>query len=388
MRRAALAGVLLLLFVRTDLVSAQSATTPTIATTGLVLAPGRFAAGADVLVWWYRASPTPVPLVTDGLVGDPGTQVFLGGGSVDTGANTGFRINAGYGLSARSALEGNFFYFPRRSTTAGVSSSGKLGSVDLIIPSIDALTGQESGTEISLAPIYKGIVTTEFSNELWGAEVNGAWSLAPASSGQLDVIGGFRYLRLNEKYSMNTDSSYNPPFPQDIWLTNDSFETTNNFYGVQAGLRARFDQGNFFAVGTAKVALGAMAQKVVIDGSLVTNDYTDFGPTVTYPGAYFALPTNMGSYTRTVFAAVPEVNLNVGWRVTPAATITLGYSFLYASNVVRPGNQISRNINWTQTTAYTEDPNAKLTGPAQPQFQYNDSSFWAQGINVGLAVRF
>ena len=58
------------------------------------------------------------------------------------------------------------------------------------------------------------------------------------------------------------------------------------------------------------------------------------------------------------------------------------------SNVVRPGNQINRDINWTQTTAYTEDPNAKLVGPAQPQFQYNDSSFWAQGINVGLAVRF
>jgi hypothetical protein len=385
MRSTVVAGVLLLLFVRAGLVSAQSAT-PTIGSTGLSLAPGQFALGAEGLVWWFRSSPTPVPLIADGLLDEPDTHVLLGGGSVDTGSNGGFRINAGYGLSARSALEANFFYFPRRSTSSGTASN--LGSGDLILPYVDATTGQESGTEISLEPVYRGTANVEYSNELMGAEVNGAWSLAPAGSAQLDVIGGFRWLRLNEKYAFTTSSPYNPPFPQDIWNTSDNFDTTNNFYGLQAGLRARVDRGNFFAAGTAKVALGAMSQKVDIDGSLVTNDYTDFGPTVTYPGAYFALPTNMGSHTRTQFAAVPEVNVNVGWRMTPSATLTLGYSFLYVSNVVRPGNQINRNINWTQTTAYTEDPNAKLTGPAQPQFQYNDSSFWAQGVNLGLAVRF
>jgi hypothetical protein len=388
MRSAALAGLLLVLFIRADVVSAQSVTTPTIGATGLALAPGQFALGAEALVWWFKSSPTPVPLVTDGYVGDPDTKVFLGGGNVNTGANPGFRINVGYGISERSAIEANFFSFPKRSTSSSVSSTGKLGSTDLIIPSIDANTGQESVTEISLSPIYKGSASTEFSNSLLGAELNGAWSLAPAGSWQTDVIGGFRYLRLNEKYAFTTDSSYNPPFPQDIWLTNDTFATSNNFYGAQAGIRARMDSGSVFAAGTAKVALGAMVQKVGINGALVTNDYTDFGPTVTYPGAYFAMPTNMGSYSRTAFAAIPEVNLNVGWRITPSATIMVGYSFLYVSNVVRPGNQISRNINWTQTTAYTEDPHAKLVGPAQPTFQYNDSSFYAQGVNLGLAVRF
>jgi hypothetical protein len=204
----------------------------------------------------------------------------------------------------------------------------------------------------------------------------------------MDAIGGFRYLRLKESYSFTTNSSYNPPYPNDIWYTNDDFDTTNNFYGAQAGLRASIDQGGFFATGIAKVALGAMVQKVDINGSLVTNDYTNFGPTVTYPGGYFALPTNIGSYSHTAFAVVPEVALNAGYRITPSVSLFAGYSFVYASNVVRPGNQISRNINWTQSTSYTEDPNAKLRGPALPTFQFNDSSFWAQGFNVGLAVRF
>jgi hypothetical protein len=385
MRSAVVAGVLLLLFVRAGLVSAQSAT-PTIGSTGMSLAPGQFALGAEGLVWWFKSSPTPVALVADDILGEPDTRVLLGGGSVDTGSNPGFRINAGYGLSNRSALDANFFYFPRRSTNSGTASN--LGSGDLILPYIDATTGKETGSELSLEPIYRGVANVEYSNELMGAEMNGTWSLAPAGSAQLDVIGGFRWLRLNEKYGFTTSSPYNPPFPQDIWNTSDNFETTNNFYGLQAGLRARFDQGSFFAAGTAKVALGAMSQKVDINGSLVTNDFTDFGPTVMYPGGYFALPTNIGSHTRTAFAAVPEVNLNAGWRMTPSATLTLGYSFLYVSNVVRPGNQIDRNLNTSQSIAFNEDPNAKLVGIAQPQFQYNDTSFWAQGVSLGLAVRF
>ena len=387
MRRVGLLGLVLLLFVRVEAVFAQT-TPPTLALTDSALTPGQIAVGAEALLWRFKSSPTPVPLVTDGYLGEPNTRVLLGGGSVDTGANPGLRITAGYGLTARSALEANVFYILPRSTHAGIASTGKLGSTDLVIPFIDAFTNHESITEISLAPIYKGSARVDFTNSLLGAEMNGTWALAPAGSWQLDYISGLRFLRLNERYSVSTESSYNRPLPQDIWLTTDRFETTNNFYGVQGGIRARIDRGQFFAAGTVKFALGAMVQSVNISGSLVTNDYTGFGATVTYPGAYFALPTNIGNYSRTAFSVVPEVALNAGYRITPAATIVLGYSFLHASNVVRPGNQLSRRINWTQTTAHTENPNAQLSGPALPTFQFNRSALWVQGVSLGLTVRF
>ena len=131
-----------------------------------------------------------------------------------------------------------------------------------------------------------------------------------------------------------------------------------------------------------------MVQSVDISGSLVTNDFTNFETLQTFPGGYFAMGTNMGNRSRTEFAVVPEAALNLGWRITPSAAITVGYSFVYASNVVRPGNQMSRIINTSQSVAYTSDPAATLVGPAQPSFQFNTSSFWAQGINIGLAVRF
>lgn len=80
----------------------------------------------------------------------------------------------------------------------------------------------------------------------------------------MDLLGGFRWLRLHETYTFATSSPFVPPLPQDTWNTKDEFDTFNNFYGAQAGVRARFDWGRFFTTGTVKFAMGAMVQKVAI----------------------------------------------------------------------------------------------------------------------------
>lgn len=350
--------------------------------------PNTFTAGAEALFWWFNDSPAPVPLVTDAVLTVPNVQTYLGGQSIDTGMHAGFRLSAAYTASDRLGFEGNVLYVPTRTTSRSVSSSGKLGSIDLVLPYLDAQTGLETGTELSLAPTYRGSATEELSSNLLGAELDATWALPPAGAWQLDAIGGLRYLRLRETYTFTTSSPYIPPFPVDTWDTTDRFEATNSFYGAQLGLRARYDQGPWFGAGAVKVALGGMVQAVDVSGSVATNDYTNYTANQTFTGGYFALPTNIGSHSRTQFAVVPEVSLNVGYRITPSASLFVGYSLLYASNVVRPGNQVNRTINTTQSTSYTEDPAPRLVGPAQPAFAFNDSAFWAQGVNVGVAIRF
>jgi hypothetical protein len=317
-----------------------------------------------------------------------GPKTLLGGDDLDTGANPGFRLSAGYAFSERWGVDSSFFYIPSRSTSNSVSSSGQLGSTDLILPYIDATTGRENGTEISFSPIFRGSATETLSNSLMGVDLNATWAAVPSGPWRVDLLGGFRWLRLHETYTLTTTSPFIPPFPQDIWNTTDEFDTINNFYGAQAGVRARFDWKGFFTSATVKFAMGAMVQSANISGSLVTNDFTNFGPTQTFSGGYFALPSNIGNYSRTVFAVVPEIGLNIGYQITSWASVFVGYTFLYTNNVIRPGNQINRTINTSQDTAYTENPAAKLQGPAQPTFKFNSSDFWAQGINVGLAFRF
>ena len=55
---------------------------------------------------------------------------------------------------------------------------------------------------------------------------------------------------------------------------------------------------------------------------------------------------------------------------------------------MRPGDQIDRTVNTTQSVAYTETPKPVLQGGARPSFAYNESDFWAQGISIGFAYRF
>ena len=131
-----------------------------------------------------------------------------------------------------------------------------------------------------------------------------------------------------------------------------------------------------------------MVQKVGIDGSLVTNDFSNGGPAQSFVGGHFALPTNIGSRSRTVFAVVPEVQLQLGYRFTPSTSVYVSYSFLYAGDVVRPGDQIDRNIKPTQSVSYTGEPPARLTGPASPSARFNQSDFWAQSVGLGIEVRF
>jgi hypothetical protein len=360
------------------------------AQTGVAAPPpaGTFSLGAEALIWWLKDSPTPTPIVTDGLIGQPATNVLLGGGDQNTNTNYGFRVTAGWAFSARYGVDANFFYIDKRSSTQGVASSGQLASTDLLVPFFDVTKNRENVTEISFSPSYGGSAQTEYTNRLMGAEVNANWALAAQRPFDSGWLLGFRWLQLKETYTITTSSSFIPPQPADIWITTDQFDTRNNFYGAQIGARVRYDADRWYVAGSVKVAIGAMEQKVDINGSLATNDFTDLKATQTFPGGYFALPTNIGGYSRTEFAWVPEVQINLGYRFTPAVSIYAGYSFLYASDVVRPGNQINRNINPTQSVSYVGEPPVRLQGPAQPSFSFNTSDFWAQGVNIGLSVRF
>ena len=363
------------LFILTGVASAQ--TTPAASSE-----TGRLTVSAEALLWWFKDNPTP-PLVTNGLLGQPGTKVYLGGRDEDTGANPGFRLGWSYGLTEQWGLESSVFYVPTRTTSRSVSSSGLPGSENLSVPIVDATTGRESLSGVSVQGLFSGRAQEQLSNSLLGAELNGTMRLAIGSAWRVDMLGGLRYLRLRETYTFFTSSPNLPPRPADVYDTTDIFDATNNFFGAQLGLRARGDWGSWFATGVAKVALGAMRQTVDIEGTLISNDFNGFGAPVAYPGGgYFATPTNIGQRTRTVFTVVPEANLTLGYRLTPAVSIVAGYTFLYANDVVRAPNQINRTVN------YSDGAPARPNGPQEPSFKFKSSDFWAQGLNLGIAVRF
>jgi hypothetical protein len=350
---------------------------------------GRFYGQAEYLLWWLKDTPQPVPLVTDGFVGSPGTHVFMGGEDLDLGRHHGARLTLGYWLTDDRAwgVEASGFYLPKVTQRQSVSSSGAPGSVDLLVPFFDVDRDDEAVSFVSSAGAFSGTASQEATSRLWGAEGNVVFGLTNPGPWRVELLGGFRYLNLAEGFSFATSSPDLPPGPATVFVTEDIFDTHNNFYGGQLGLRGRYQAGRFTADATVKVAIGAMRQHVDVAGTFTTNFFTP--PIVqTFAGGLFAQPTNLGSYGRNVFAVVPEAGINLGFRLTDWASVVVGYTFLYASNVARPGNQIDRAINPTQSPAISLTDPATLSGPARPRFKFDGSDFWAHGLNAGIAFNF
>ncbi len=176
-------------------------------------------------------------------------------------------------------------------------------------------------------------------------------------------------------------AAVNPP---STIADSDSFSTRNSFCGGQVGVRWQEAFGKLNLGVTGKIALGATEQRVAIDGFSVLNT-PGAGVTVA-PGGILAQTTNGGTHSRSVFSVVPELGLNVGWQFTPWLSANLGYTYLYWSDVVRPGAQIDPRVNPFVVPTDQNFGGGPSTG--HPAFVFHSSDFWAQGLNVGLTLRF
>ena len=105
-----------------------------------------------------------------------------------------------------------------------------------------------------------------------------------------------------------------------------------------------------------------------------------------FVGGYFALPTNIGRQSRDDFTVVPELTLKVGCDILPGVHAFVGYDLLYWSQVVRPGSEVDRNINISQSTPISGG--GTLVGPAAPLPLFNKTDFYANGITFGVELRF
>src|SRR5262249_29826934 len=135
---------------------------------------------------------------------------------------------------------------------------------------------------------------------------------------------------------------------------NDQFGTRNQFYGGQVGGRLSWQSDRFSIDAAGKIALGATHQVVNIQGG--SSQFAlpgGFAPTPgVFLGGIYAQPTNIGRRTVNDFTVLPSLELKLGYQITQGIRAFIGYDFLYWNQVVRPGNQIDRNLNPTQSVLF------------------------------------
>jgi hypothetical protein len=360
---------------------------------------------AEYLLWTIRDHHLP-PLVTTsnppsslGVLGEPGTRVLFGG-SVDPEERSGGRFTLGWWFDpcCNWAIEGTFLFLGERSNNFRAASAGE---PVLARPFFDVTLNEQNAELVAnpalpefpdLIPLTGGVDIALWS-ELTGAELNLRRTLLVACNGaghsfKVDLIGGFRYLRLHEGLRITEALSVPATADPDIagvgFVVTDQFGTKNQFYGGQLGAEAELRRGRWFIDFRGKVALGSTTQVVNIDGATT---FTAPGRApATSTGGLLAQPTNIGHYRRDTFSVVPEVGINVGCYVTPNLRISAGYTFLYWTNVARPGEQIDFGVNPNQLPRF--NGNGGLDGPARPVFLFKDTDFWAHGVNFALEYRY
>ncbi len=363
---------------------------------------------AEYLMWWPRPMQVPA-LVTssaeasEGVLGAVGTETLVGGQMLDQ-MYSGGRLRLGLWADACQtyAWEAEGFFIGEVTDSSTFSGTGAAGSGVIARPFFNVLnstalpSGGEDAELVAFPGQLSGSVTVEATSQLYGVGLHGlrtfgqSCSCRPAlfSRGSMPTqshfagYAGWRYLRFAENLQINENLTSLLPSPDNgQFLIEDRFETGNSFNGADIGVVWQGCQGPYSLDLFMRLALGSNRQNVSIAGSTslrgsggVGNNFEDA------TGGLLAQRTNIGEYSRDRFAMVPELGITLGCNLSPQWRATIGYTFLYWSSVVRPGDQIDRDVNPNLFPPETEP----FTGLERPVFAFVESDLWVNGLNLGL----
>ena len=362
-----------------------------------LLAPAeasRFWIGMDYLAWSVKGDRLP-PLVTTsaagtpqpqaGVLGPPGTTVLFGDSGVDGGWRSGERLSAGYWFDPqhKSGIEANFFGLEQASTGFSASSTG---NPILARPFLNANTNLQDAALVAFPGLLSGSVAASETSRLYGAGALYRREIGTSSASwgdqRFSLLVGYRFLHASDRLDIASTSTAIPGGlipPGTVVAPSDSFHASSNFHGLDLGVAGDYTRGPWMLEWRAKVALGANLNDAEINGSTTT---TAGGVTATVPGGLLALSSNIGTYTRTRFAVVPDLALKAGYQFAPAWRAVAGYELLYWTGVQRAGGLIDTAIN----------PNLLSPpvggGPQRPQPPFDTSALLAQGFSLGIKHDF
>lgn len=360
-------------------------------------------ASFEYLSWWQDGMSLP-PLVTTslgtnvaqadaGVLGRATTQTLFGGDNVLTDQFDGGRLRFGLWLDRCHTWGVGAEMFQIGSESESFSQTST-GDPILTRPFFNTQTGLNDSELVAFPGVISGTVTARATSELQGADVHfrylrccdegcsqGWFCGCPGHyCSRSEARFGWRYLQLDESLTVNedltsTDGSFN---------IDDRFETKNLFNGFDMGVSHRLTRGLWTLDGMIRLAVGNNRQTVRISGETDINSAQNTPQNQTLPGGLLTQTSNIGTYSQNQFAVVPEFNANVGFQLTDHIRMTFGYTFIYISNVVRPGEHIDLDVN----TDLLPPPVDPLTGVQRPGFAFDTTDYWVQGINTGFEYRW
>lgn len=349
---------------------------------------------AELLMWWLNDRALP-PLVTTstsqasaGLPGRPDARMLFGG-KVDGDVRNAGRYTVGLDGVLRDpdmplggGVELVYFNLGGRTNSFAAASTGE---PLLARPFVDPLTGTLSTALVANLPVVarpaSGRVAVRNTSSVYGTEVNATLGTAPDGDDDDDGyrwmqgLIGFRHFALKEGLCIGEDRALPAAggLPAASVRVTDDFRARNNFYGPQVGYKSGWRAGRWSSDLNVKVALGCMSQALEFRGGTAIGG-PGVAPVAT-PGGLLVPAASLGTYRRQQFCYIPELTWKIGIDIVQGARLSVGYNFLYVSDVVRVADQAALAI----------DPRA---AGARPSFALRGTDLWVHGLILGMDVRY
>ena len=359
-----------------------------------LLSGGRVWGGLEYLLFWHKnrtlptfatTSPQGTPSAIAGVLGQPTTSVLFANEEISDEVATGFRTTVGFWLDSDRCFGFGLRYFDMDDQTVGYNAQSD-GDPILARPFFNSDPGENA--EDALLVAFPGIATGGINatsvTDIDGFDAFGRYKLFCGYGNRIDAIVGYQHTEIDDairiRHNITSVNGFtHGPVGTEI-QSQDRYQTSNEFDGGEIGFLSEACDGRLTWSLLTKIAFGNMRQGYTIDGS--TRTTVPGAGSAAFPYGLLNLPSNSGSYERDEFAIVPELNVSVAFAVTKSFHLTLGYNFIYWSDVVMANQAIDTTINPTQVTG-------GLVGPADPTFIFPESqSFWTQGLSLGGTVMF
>ncbi len=334
----------------------------------------------EYLLWRVHDS-TPVEIV--GLFNGTGTNPTTGLDS--TNARSGFRVTAGLWFDEThcGGFEASFLFLDQKRgfSATGTQDVGLAGIVG-IPPRVLVNLPVDTPPDLDPGDLLTSITTGTSYFRLWGIEANFRRTVWWIGGLSFDVLAGFRNMNMDETVTLGGDFTFTEPNPDETTAgpedgrtvhmsTVDTLQTHNQFYGGQVGASFCWHFYRLTLDGTAKFAVGGMAQQITsggqtnVDAGLIEPSIGApfvLRPAATLPGGLLS-STPMTTTNRNRISVLPELRADLGYQVTPNFRVFIGYNFIWWTNVAVVGDQTSMSTTGTR-------------------------DIWFQGLDFGVQLRF
>jgi hypothetical protein len=342
---------------------------------------------ADFLLWWIEGNQVPALLTTSpqqtpreeaGVLGQPGTSILFGDAGIDEDYRQGFRLTLGTWLDEcrEWGVEGHYFFV---GGAGGGYATESVGDPILARPFFNAAIDAQDSQLVAFPGFVEGQFRIDTSSDVNSAGVLLRRTVLRGCEGQVALLGGYRYFRFRERLRIDesltiVDETGLIDFGTTLDVRDD-FSVQNDFHGGEIGLAAELRRGRWSLDLLTKLGLGAVRRQLNISGMTVVT--VPDAPSFSQNTGMLTRASNIGPYSDTGFAFLPELGVNVGYCLTPSLTVRGGYSLLWFSDALRTGSQVDLAVGDSGV------PGAVL----HPQASMATTSAWMQGVHLGIEWR-